>query len=309
MLIVDGGSDDGSAEAIAAGLASQPAPGVRLLALGINGGFGFANNRGMRDIAAAGPLPDYFVLLNPDARPRPGALEAMARLLDATPGAGAVGARLEHEDGRPQSSAFTFPTLRSELARAAETRLVERLLGVPPIAIDADAACEVPWVTGAAVMFRTAALAQTGLFDEGFFLYFEETELLRRLRAAGWSVWHEPAARVVHHGGVATGIRDPETGRLARRRVPLYWLQSRRRYFALAGGRRGALASGLCWMAGRSLWLAKRLIVRKGDPGPPRMTADFLRHGLWPRGDDAQPAIVTFDGPLPARPAWMARRG
>lgn len=308
VLIVDGGSGDGSAERIAAALGEAPAPAVRLLALDINGGFGFANNRGMRDIAAAAPLPDYFVLLNPDARPRPGALEAMARLLDATPRAGAVGARLEHEDGRPQSSAFTFPTLRGEFARATETRFVERLLGVPPTAIDADAAREVPWVTGAAVMFRAAALVQTGLFDEGFFLYFEETDLIRRLRAAGWSIWHEPQARVVHHGGVATGIRDTATGSMAPRQVPRYWLDSRRRYFALAGGRGYALASGLCWLAGRMIWLGKRLIVPKRNASPPQLTADFVRYGLVPTARDASPAIVTFTGDIAEMPAWMTAR-
>lgn len=305
VTIVDGGSADGSAERLAEALERAPDPRIRLLPLPVNGGFGFANNRAMMALAKAGPLPDYILLLNPDARARPGAIEAMAALLDATPGAGAVGALLEHEDGRPQSSAFTFPSLRGEFARGVRTHVVERLLGVPAIAITATRAREVPWVTGAAVMFRTAALAETGLFDEGFFLYFEETELMRRMRAKGWAIWHEPAARVVHLGGVATGIRDPETGLLARRRVPLYWLQSRRRYFALESGAGHAVASGLAWLAGRAIWLGRVALTSVQDDAPPRFTRDFLRGGFWPTGFDAKPAIATFDGPTTAKPAWM----
>jgi N-acetylglucosaminyl-diphospho-decaprenol L-rhamnosyltransferase len=309
VTIVDGGSADGSAERLSAALADAPDPRIRLLPLQVNGGFGFANNRAMMAIAAYGPLPDYILLLNPDARARPGAIEAMVALLEAQPRAAAVGALLEHEDGRPQSSAFTFPSLRGELTRGARTRLLERLLGEPPTAITATSAREVPWVTGAAVMFRTAALEQTGLFDEGFFLYFEETDLRRRLRGKGWTIWHEPAARVVHLGGVATGIRDTETGRLVRRRVPIYWLQSRRRYFALAGGGGHAVASGLAWLAGRAIWLARAALSSAEDDAPPWITRDFLTGGFWPKPADAKPVIPTFAGPATEQPAWMIEKG
>lgn len=118
---------------------------------------------------------------------------------------------------------------------------------MPPTSIQAAQAVEVPWVTGAAVMLRTAALRQTGLFDDGFFLYFEETDLMRRLRRAGWAVWHEPAARVVHAGGAATQIRDPGTGLPHAKRMPRYWYESHRRYFALAGGSGAAIAAGLAF--------------------------------------------------------------
>ena len=65
---------------------------------------------------------------------------------------------------------------------------------------------EVDWTTGASVMFRSEALGQTGLFDEGFFLYHEELELMWRLRRAGWTIAFEPRSRVRHVGGVTTGM-------------------------------------------------------------------------------------------------------
>lgn len=307
-VVVDGGSADGSAERIAAGVADRGwGDWVSVLPLAVNGGFAFANNRAVAALAATGPLPAAIALINPDARVRPGALERMAALLDDRPGAGAVGALLIHEDGRPQSSAFRFPSLRGEFCRGAGTGFIDKLMRVPPTSIDSDVAVEVPWVTGAAVMFRTAALAEAGLFDEGFFLYFEETELMRRLRAHGWTVWHEPAALVVHESGAATQIRDPETGLPRTAPMPAYWYEARKRYFTLGQGRLHGLAAGLAWLAGRGWWLVRQALVPRTRTGPQRETRDFVRHGLWPSPFDATAAVRTLKSPAGDRPVWMTR--
>lgn len=309
-VVVDGGSADGSAERIAAGVAEAGwGDWVRVLPLALNGGFAFANNRAVAALADAGPMPDVIALINPDARVRPGALEAMVALLDREPGAGAVGALLTHEDGRPQSSAFRFPSVRGEFCRGAATGAIDRLLRVPPISIDSDVAVEVPWVTGAAVALRTAALAEVGLFDEGFFLYFEETELMHRLRAHGWAVWHEPAAKVVHAGGAATQIRNPETGLMRRQPMPAYWYQARRRYFTLAYGRLHGLAAGLAWLAGRAWWRLRQWVAPRPDCGPTREGRDMVAHGLWPSRFDTVAAARPLNAPAGERPAWMSAAG
>ena len=305
-IVVDGGSEDGSAGEIGQSIENRgQGDWVRLLALPVNGGFAFANNRALMALARDGDLPDAIALINPDARVRPGALEAMAALLDREPRAGAVGGLLEHEDGRPQSSAFHFPSLRGEFCRGARTGFVERLLHQPPTRIEASEACEVPWVTGAGVMFRTTALQAAGLFDEGFFLYFEETDLMRRLRREDWEIWHEPAARIVHEGGAATQIRDPETGLPRARRMPRYWYESRRRYFARAGGRGYALAAGMAWLAGDLFWTIRRAVTRAPEDGPLRATGDMVEFGLWPEPRDAVGAAPDFGSASSAEPAWM----
>ena len=307
-VVVDGGSADGSAERIAEAVAANGwDEWVRVLPLTVNGGFAFANNRAVAALAADGPLPAAIALINPDARVRPGALERMAALLDREPRAGAVGGLLIHEDGRPQSSAFRFPSLRGEFCRGAGTGVIDRLLRVPPVSIDSAVAIEVPWVTGAAVMLRIAALADAGLFDEGFFLYFEETELLRRLRGHGWTVWHEPAALVVHAGGAATQIRDPETGMSRQRPLPAYWYEARRRYFTLCHGRPYGLAAGLAWLTGRCWWRLRQLVAPRSNAGPVREARDLVSHGLWPSRFDATAAVRPLDSPASERPAWMAR--
>ncbi len=309
VLVVDGGSADDSARRIADGVAAKGWESwVTVLPLAVNGGFAFANNRAVAALMAAGPRPPAIALINPDARVRPGAIERMAALLEREPRAGAVGALLIHEDGRPQSSAFRFPSIRGEFCRGASTGLFDRLLRVPPTSIDSDVAIEVPWVTGAAVMLRTDALADVGLFDEGFFLYFEETELMRRLRAHGWTVWHEPDALVIHEGGAATQIRDPETGMPRARPLPAYWYQARRRYFTLVHGRAYGLAAGLAWLVGRCWWRLRQAMARRPRAGPQREMRDLVRRGLWPSDFDATAAVKPLNEPGSDRPAWLAAR-
>ncbi len=62
-----------------------------------------------------------------------------------------------------------------------------------------DAIGEVDWLVGAALLVRRAAFEQVGALDEGFFMYSEELDWLRRMRAAGWRVVYFPPARIIHH--------------------------------------------------------------------------------------------------------------
>jgi GT2 family glycosyltransferase len=306
VIVVDGGSNDNSAQILAERIAAPDLHDwVELLPLAINGGFAFANNRALLKLAQRGDLPEFIALINPDARVTPGALQTLATTLDRLPAAGAVGALLIHEDGRAQGSAFRFPTLLSEFCRGARTGAINRLFRQRPHTIAADEALQVPWVTGAAVMFRTAALQSTGLFDEGFFLYFEETELMWRMQKAGWQIWHEPAARVIHAGGAATNIRDPGTGLALPKRMPRYWYEARRRFFALVGGPFYAFGSGTAWLLGHCVWRIRRLVGNLPDHGPLRSGKDLTAFGLWPTRKMAIPAAPDFTSDAPLTPFWM----
>ncbi len=306
VIVVDGGSGDGSAQVLAAAMAQDDWQGwTEFLPLPVNGGFGYANNQALLALAGRGPLPAYVALINPDARVLPGAVEAMAAVLDREPECGAVGGLLVHDDGSTQSSAFQFPSVRGEFCRGARTGFVERLLRQPPTRIEPQQAGPVPWVTGAAVMFRTAALAESGLFDDGFFLYFEETELMYRLRERGWAIWHEPRARVMHEGGAATRIRDPKTGTPFQKPMPRYWYEARKRYFTLTGGRARAFAAGFAWLCGNIFWGVRRIITRLPNSSTQREVRDTIAFGLWASRRDAQAAVQPFSGPVGRQPAWM----
>ena len=303
IIIVDGDSGDGSNQAIADAIARGDCPG-ELLALPVNGGFAFANNQAILKLRDRGTLPDAIALINPDARVRPGAIAAMAALLTREPRAGAVGALLETESGEAQGSAFHDFSAIGEFCRGASIGPISRVLGRAETVISPARAAEVPWVCGAAVLLRIDALRASGLFDDGFFLYFEETELLHRMRKHGWTVWHEPAAAVVHIGGVATQLRDPKTGQMYFSR-PAYWYRSRQRYFALVGGRGKAIAANLAFLAGRLIAHLVSPLVPAKQLGTSRGGRDILRLGLWPSRAEAQAAIVRLDQPAAECPAWM----
>jgi GT2 family glycosyltransferase len=62
---------------------------------------------------------------------------------------------------------------------------------------------------GNGVAFRTEVLRQVGVFDDDFFLYYEDTDLSWRVRAAGWTIRYEPAAVLRHHHAASSGEWSP----------------------------------------------------------------------------------------------------
>ena len=206
-IVVDGGSGDGSAASLSQAIESpEYREWVTFLPLPINGGFGWANNQAMLTLARGGEPPEYIHVLNPDTEVGAGAVAALASELDAHPRCAAAGSQLLTPSGEKAASAFRFPSPGRELVNAAHSEVLRRMLRIRSTVVQARESEVVDWVTGASVMLRAEALRQTGLFDDGFFLYYEEVELMHRLREAGWSVRHVPESRVVHLEGASTGV-------------------------------------------------------------------------------------------------------
>lgn len=302
-VLVDGGSDDASAETLRARLDHPDfRDWVTFLPLALNGGFGWANNQAILMLARQSGPPDYLYLLNPDTQVQSGAVERLMDELKANPACGAAGSQLLSSNGQVAASAFRFPSLGREFTGAAHSPLIARLLGIDGFAVHASDQRDVDWVSGASVMLRTAALRDTGLFDDGFFLYFEEVELLHRLKAKGWSVRHVPSSVVVHIEGAATGLGAAA----AQRPYPPYWYQSRRRYFERTAGTSGLIAANLCALAGHALSQFKRFVGR--PPGSASFrTADHFRSGFWPSGAAARPSIAQIGDAPGQPPAWMSK--
>lgn len=308
-VVVDGGSGDGSADELAKAVAYPLYSGwVTLLPLPINGGFGWANNQAISRLLQEPNPPEFIHLLNPDAEIEAGAVAHLLRYLKEHDRVGAVGSQLLETDGCLSGSAFNFPSLRGEVSRGARTRLVDSLLNVPSITISSKA-CEVDWVTGATVMFRAEALKDAGLFDEGFFLYHEEIELMWRLRRAGWTIAFEPLSRVRHIGGAATGVHSRETaGKVSPRRPP-YWYRSRSRLFALTRGEMVALLAYGAWFIGYAVWAMRRATgLTRGAKPVSHQFRDHLRFAR-PRRGDAVPAAPAWDEKPRLAPTWMERDG
>jgi GT2 family glycosyltransferase len=120
-----------------------------------------------------------------------------------------------------------------------------------------------------------------GLLDDRYFMYFEETDFCLRARRAGWTCWYVPASRVVHLVGQCSGVTDKSQP--ARRR-PVYWFDSRRRYFVKNHGAVYALLADVAWTAGASVYRVRRLVQRKPDTDPPNFLTDFLRRSTLAQG-------------------------
>jgi hypothetical protein len=194
-IVVDNNSRDGSQEMV-----EREFPEVLLIRSQVNLGFGRANNLGFQSAQGR-----YIVLLNSDAFLTDGALERSIEHMDENQNAGLGGGRLIGRDGSWQPSARKFPTILDDLivrtglaARFPHSRFFGRFDRTWANAMEA---AEVDWVPGAYSIIRAEVLSAVGAFDERFFLYCEEVDLCKRIKALGYSICYWPDIAIVHIGG------------------------------------------------------------------------------------------------------------
>jgi N-acetylglucosaminyl-diphospho-decaprenol L-rhamnosyltransferase len=301
VIVVDGGSGDGSADKLRAGLAAFD--WAELIACDFNGGFGWANNQGMLHLMQSATPPEFFHLLNPDTLVQPGAVVALRDDLLAHPTCAAAGSQLVEPDGSAVGSAHRFPSIAREFFRGGQMNRVGHALGMSEGVLRPAEASPVDWVTGASVMLRAEALRQVGLFDTGFFLYFEEVELMHRLTRSDWAVRFVPASRVMHIGGVATGMADAHMHE--RTSIPDYMFASRRRFFSRAYGAAGARKASQAWLIGnRVLRMLQMVGLRRTRPKADAERGGMIRYGVSASAFDQTPAITRWDDAPGTLPAW-----
>lgn len=277
LVIVDNASGDGSFEALQSHAEQHGwlADGrVRVLQSGHNGGFGAGNNFGIRAGMSNGGKPDYIYILNSDAFPEPDAIRTLIDHLERHAETGFAGSYIYGPDDGPHLTAFRFPSIGGELEGQARFGPVSRLLkrSIMPLPIP-ETTRKVDWLAGASLMMRRSVLDRIGLFDEAFFLYFEETDLCLRAARAGWATDYVLESQVAHIGGVSTGMKRWT-------RVPQYWLQSRRHYFHKNHGPLYAAAATLAHVTGSLIWRARVILQGKPLNDPPHYLRDFLTHSL-----------------------------
>jgi N-acetylglucosaminyl-diphospho-decaprenol L-rhamnosyltransferase len=276
VVVVDGGSADGSAEQLEMCIRERGyGRWVELLALRENRGFAAGNNAGLRYALASGDRPAHVYLLNPDTVVLPGALTALTDFMREHPRAGILGSRCENPDGSPRQTAFRFHSILGELESEAGLGVVSRVLADAKIALPVSREphrCD--WVSGAAMLVRTEVFERVGLLDEEFFLYYEETDFALRAARAGFECWYVPASRVIHYCGQASGITGADAHK---NRVPDYWYASRRRYFEKHHGRMYAATADAAWLAGSLTRRCRRALLQRPSQDPPKQLRDFLR--------------------------------
>ena len=305
VVLVDGYSNDGSHGELSKFCSSHPSKAVTFLPLKENGGFGWANNQALLSIMGSDKQPDFFYILNPDTDLAPGALANLMTLMMDKPRCAVVGSQLLDQDGNAEVSAFRFPSILSEFVRGTKTALLGTFLGIGDGLITSDSPVECDWVSGASFLVRSSALSESGLFDDGFFLYFEEVELMWRIRAKGWTIWHEPASRVLHLGGASTGLtsRRAQSPKMPQR--PAYWYKSRQRFFALTLGPKRAKLAALAWLAGTLIWKVRLVLgLGRSHQEIAREIPDHIRYGLLASSAHITPSIPSSQTQIGARPGW-----
>jgi GT2 family glycosyltransferase len=279
VTVVDNDSGDGSEEKIKIHCQNQQQidslwKKVEVLQSGNNGGFGAGNNIGIRHAMMKYDDLEYIYILNSDAFPATDALIPLVSFLDANSEYGFAGSYIHGVDNEPHNTAFRFPTIQSEFEGAINLGLITRLfknnvvpMGIPKSSIDVN------WLAGASMMMRVEMIHQIGVFDETFFLYFEETDLFLRASRKGWKARYMLESRVAHVGSASTGMKKWD-------RIPEYWLDSRKHYFTKNHGHFYFAVATLAKLIGRSVWKLRCMLTSKKDSEPKNFGRDMLKHAL-----------------------------
>ncbi|MGY1619674.1 glycosyltransferase family 2 protein [Geodermatophilus sp. SYSU D00691] len=196
VVLADNGSTDGVPEKAAA-----ERPEVRLLPTGGNIGYGAAVNA-----ALAGRRTGHALVANPDVRFDPGSVDTLLEAVARWPRAATVGPAIRTPEGAVYPSARELPSLSTGIGHA--------VLGwawpANPWTARYRREREDPtertagWLSGSCFLVDLAAFHSVGGFDPGYFMYFEDVDLARRLGRCGWLHVYVPTAVVTHEGGHAT---------------------------------------------------------------------------------------------------------
>jgi GT2 family glycosyltransferase len=237
VVVVDNGSDDGSAAMVQDEFGASTAFELKPIRNSSNRGFCAANNQGIAACAS-----EFVALLNNDADADPGWLAALVRAFDGRPAVGMAASKiLVYEDPSriDKVGHLIYPDGQNRGRGSGEVDCGQY-----------DRIEEVLWPDGCAAMYRRAMLDQIGFFDEDFFAYADDAELGLRARIAGWSCLYMPDAVVRHHRGATLGLRSArrleliERNRvlLAAKLFPwsLLWLNGVYYLIRLAAGTRAA---------------------------------------------------------------------
>jgi GT2 family glycosyltransferase len=196
IIIVDNHSVDGTLEMLRSEFQN-----VRLIVNDYNTGYTRPNNQAIRESKGR-----YIVLLNPDTLVKPNTFAELFNFLETHPEVGIVGPKVLNRDGtlqkqcrrseaRPWDSFCYF----SGLSRIFPYD--KRFAGYLMTYLDEDLTHEAEAVSGSCMMIRRQVIEQIGYQDENFFAYQEDTDYCRRARLAGWKIFYNPSAQIIHYGG------------------------------------------------------------------------------------------------------------
>lgn len=218
----------------------------RIISNPVPRGFGENHNSVLRGVVGS-ERSRYVLVLNDDTELAGSSIERLVARMDRHPKLGAVGPRLIDSGGEELASRLAYPTVLAAMSYD--------LFG------KTDPPDQEGWLQGSCLLLRVTALKQIGLFDEQFFLFYEDVDLSRRLTDAGWALSTESMATVTHHGH-ATILREAMS--------PFPWQQGMRSRYLFFRKYSGVVVatfladfSRLCSLAASAVGVAKYLRSRR----------------------------------------------
>jgi GT2 family glycosyltransferase len=177
-------------------------PNIQIQRNNANLGFSKANNKAL----SQGFAP-YILLLNPDTQFINSRIKEVINYMEENPKIGIIGPKILNSDKTIQGSARSFPSFSTAffgrntiLSRLFPNNLLTRK-NILNFQGKGDKVLNVDWVSGACMLIRREALNEIGPLDERFFMYFEDTDLCKRMWIKNWKVVYHPKFNLLHHVG------------------------------------------------------------------------------------------------------------
>lgn len=188
LYVLDNGSSDGTPEYI-----EKNYPDVTVIRSGKNVGFGAGHNIIINQVESK-----YHAVINPDIVLTQNAVKKMADYMDENPDIGLLSPRICFPDGRDQILGKRNPHLKYLVASRLRGDEPSKLLKeYAMLDCDLSKPTEIENATGCFMFVRTDVLKKIGGFDDGFFMYFEDADLARRINEVSKCVYYPDA--VVNH--------------------------------------------------------------------------------------------------------------
>jgi GT2 family glycosyltransferase len=272
IIVVDNGSSDDSVAAIEAAF-----PDIVVLANGQNLGYAAGNNVGIR--LALDQDMQYVCILNNDTVAESGFLSRLSEVMSSDSSIGVVTPVLV-EDSDPDlvwAAGANIDNEKGIVVRNMSGNSLEALNGKQPFEVDV--------APGAAMLVKSEVFREVGLFDDDYFLYYEEVDWCNRVRKRGYRIVLVPSSRVRHKVSATLGRYSPTTDYYLNRNVFRYILRNWK------GAKRWRLLAR--HFVGQTLTVSAYTLKRRSEPGRLasrdarlRALADAFRGRWGPRTPD-----------------------
>lgn len=192
VIAVDNDSQDGFEDEV------RKIPNVNFLQTGANLGFTGGNNLGIKQALNGGA--DYVFILNPDTTVEKETISKLVLGLESN-NAGIVGPKIYFESSK--NIWYAGGNFDKNNVLGSHIGVNEKDAGQYDIQQETD------YVTGAAMLVKKEVFEKIGLFDDRYFLYYEDSDFCVRAKRAGFKIMYIPTAIVYHANAKSTGLGSP----------------------------------------------------------------------------------------------------